>query len=101
MLHTYIKRQSDTPATTNAERIRRYRQRQEEKGKVRISTLYLTHEALAALAPLYRSYRYPPADAPRGLEISAFLNERSGDIAAALLPKKKVRSGNNTHHYTR
>ncbi|MGZ8217080.1 hypothetical protein [Methylomagnum sp.] len=89
--HTYTKHQPGTPPTTNAERIRRYRKRQKENGKVRISTLYLTHEALDALAPLCQNYRYPPTNIPRGLELSSFLNERAKDIATALLPKAKPR----------
>jgi hypothetical protein len=91
MAHTYTKRSPGTPPTTNAERIRRYRERQKEKGKVRISGLYLTQEALDALAPLCRNYRYPPTDIPRGMELSALLNDRAGDIAAALMPDEKAR----------
>lgn len=55
MAHTYTKRPPGAPVTTNAERIRRYRKRQNAKGK-RAVTVWLDDETILALKPHTRPY---------------------------------------------
>jgi hypothetical protein len=60
MAHTYTKRPSGTPPTTNAERIRRYRERQKEKGRVNIM-IYLDRETIEGLKPYQKPGECPAA----------------------------------------
>jgi predicted ATPase len=57
MAHTYTKRPPDTPPTTNAERIRRYRERQKAMGRQNVM-VYLDRETIEAIKPHLKRGEY-------------------------------------------
>lgn len=60
MAHTYTKRAPGQPITTNAERIRRYRQKQKEKGRLNVM-VYLDRETVEGIKPHLNPREYMAA----------------------------------------